>query len=275
MQAQYAYRPFQFFSLTFALSWIPWFAAAYFSYWSGAAIYEYLFSFIGLLGPFLSTLILIQVSGSDALKADFRDRLFDLRRLSISYLPVTVLAMPMATVIGVWLTHHLGWTVEPPRVAPNAVAAIPIILLAPAFEELGWRGYGVDSLRAKFGMLSATLAFAVLWAIWHVPLFFISHTYQHDLTGMNPIYVVNFFASILPAAFIANWLYYKHDRLILAAILFHFMLDVVPETLSIDQITKCAISATLFGFALLIVAVDRRAFREGKRNFLGAELAGP
>jgi hypothetical protein len=141
------------------------------------------------------------------------------------------------------------------------------MFLAPALEELGWRGYGMDALRARFAMPPATLLFAALWALWHFPLFFINHTYQHDLWLVSPIYVANFFVSVIPAAFIANWLYYKHARSIPAAILFHFMLDAVAESFRIDQFTKCIVTAVFLAAAVAIVLMDRRSFAEGPRDF--------
>jgi hypothetical protein len=51
-------------------------------------------------------------------------------------------------------------------------------------------------------------------------------TYQHYVATLtNPLFVVNFFLSILAAAFVANWLYYKNWRSITGAVLAHSMLN--------------------------------------------------
>jgi membrane protease YdiL (CAAX protease family) len=142
---------------------------------------------------------------------------------------------------------------------------VPLMLLAPVLEELGWRGYGVDALRAKLGMRSAAFVFALLWALWHVPLFFIAGTYQHGL--LSPVYVANFFVSIVPAAIIANWLYEKHRRFIPAAILFHFMLDAVAIAFNAEQFTKCIVTGVFLAAAALVMLLDHRAFAEGPRDF--------
>src|SRR4029077_5229783 len=97
-------------------------------------------------------------------------------------------------------------------------------------------------------------------ATWHVPLFFINHTYQHDLWLLSPIYVANFFVSVVPAAFLGTWLAYKHRRSIPAAILFHFMLDAVAEGFRIEQFTKCILTVVFLAMAVAIVLVDRRSF---------------
>lgn len=268
MQVRYQYKPVQFFLLTYTLTWIPWMIAAEFSYREHTTLLSYILFAVGGLGPFASALILIQRSGSEGLKKDFRIRLVELRRINPPYLLVTVALMPCATFFAVWLSAYFGQSYNQLRVVPNMLSVIPLILLAPVLEELGWRGYGMDSLRADFGMLNATLLFGIAWAIWHAPLFFIDHTYQHDLWVIGPVYVVNFFVSVIPTAVIANWLYYKHDRLIPTAILFHFMLDAVPESFNVARFTKLIVTAIFLVVASMIVVIDREAFSEGKRNFI-------
>jgi len=269
----YRYRPALFFLLTYALSWIPWAAAAWFSHRSGMTPYNYLFSFLGLLGPFASALILIYGSGNSALKQDFRARLLELRRVNLFYLPITILLMPIATWLAIWLSVRLGRPASQLSIVPNLISMLPIMFLAPSFEELGWRGYGVDALRARLGMGSATLLFGLLWAIWHAPLFLIHRSYQNDLLSGSPLYVVNFFISVMPAAIIGNWLYYKHRRFIPAAILFHFMLDAVAESFAAEQFAKCIVTAVFVVVAAAIALADRKAFRESARNFLDSGQA--
>jgi membrane protease YdiL (CAAX protease family) len=175
--------------------------------------------------------------------------------------------MPLAAYAAIWLAVKLGRPASQLSLIPNLIGMIPIMFLAPLFEELGWRGYGVDALRARLGMGATTAVFAILWALWHLPLFLINHTYQHDLWLGSPVYVANFFVSVLPAAVIANWLYYKHRRFIPAAILFHFMLDAVAESFALEQFTKCIITAVFIAVAVAVVLLDRKAFAEGPRSF--------
>jgi membrane protease YdiL (CAAX protease family) len=267
MQPEYRYRPVTFFLLTAVLSWGPWLAASHFSFEPGQDAANYGFQLLGLLGPFFSALILTFLSRSAALKKDFRDRMVNLRRLSPLYLLIGVLIMPVASVLAILVSARFGQSGDQLRLVPNLAGMIPIMFLAPTFEELGWRGYGVDALRANLGMGSATAWFAGLWAIWHAPLFLINGNYQHGLLP-NPLYVANFFVSVIPAAVIANWLYYKNRRFIPAAILFHFMLDAVAESFQITQFTKCFVTAGFLLTALLVILLDRKAFREGPKNFL-------
>jgi membrane protease YdiL (CAAX protease family) len=146
------------------------------------------------------------------------------------------------------------------------------LMLAPLLEETGWHGYGVDSLRAKFGMMSTTLLFAVLWCAWHAPLVLINGTYQNELARMdNKAFVANFFVSVIPAAIIANWFYYKNSRSIVASVLLHSMLNAAAVLLNAGQVAKCIATLLYSAVAVGLIAGDRALFKEGRRNFLVAE----
>jgi membrane protease YdiL (CAAX protease family) len=256
------YRPATFFTLALGLSWLAWFGAAWFSRRPDGMAANIALQLAGLLGPFVSALLLLR----GPMWRDFAARLIG--RMDWAYLPVTILVMPAAAIAAVWISTRFGRSADQLRLIPDLAGVIPIMVLAPLIEELGWHGYGVDALRAHYGMRRTTFLFAGLWALWHWPLFLIAHSYQNDLLHMSPLYVANFFVSVIPAAIIANWLYWKHRRSILAAVLFHFMLDAVAESFAIEQSTKCIITAVFIVFAALIMLLDRKAFAEGPRDFV-------
>lgn len=264
----HGYKPLSYFALVVFLSWAPWSFAAYYSYEPGMELYSILFQLIGLLGPFVAALNMIVSSGSQDLKRDFQQRLVSLKLIRPGYLPIILLLMPFALLLSTGLSVLVGRSADQFRFSGGFAKMLPTILLAPTFEELGWRGYGMDSLRAKFNMMKATLLFSVLWAVWHVPLFFIDGNYQHGLLAMSPIYVANFFVSVLPAATLINWLYYKNNRSIVAAILFHMTLVATSEAFQTQQFTKCIVTGVLLVISILVIASDRAFFFETKKSFV-------
>jgi membrane protease YdiL (CAAX protease family) len=197
----------RFFLAAYVVTWIPWFLAVYAGLQKGLQAYATLFNLVGLMGPFAVALFLILTSGGKALKSDFKDRILNFRRIWPTYLTLAI-AMPFTVMC---LSLWFGQSTDQFRLAGgvNLLAMMILaIILAPLLEEMGWRDYGVDSLRAKTGMLKATLLFAALWSAWHAPLMLIGGTYQNQLARMdNPIFLGNFFVSIIPTAIIANWLY--------------------------------------------------------------------
>lgn len=272
MARLYQYRPWQFFLIAYAATWIPWFVGIYLGTQPGLEAYAPLLSLVGLVGPIGATLFMVLTSGSCALKCDFKDRLFNLRRIRPPY-AIFAVVMPFAVIlIAILLSIPLGESSDQFQLA-GGTQLLPMILLAmilaPIMEETGWHGYGVDSLRAKAGMMQTTLAFALLWCVWHAPLALIPGTYQNAVFEMpNKIFIANFFVSVIPAAIIANWFYYKNDRSIPAAILLHSMLNAAAVLINAGQVAKCIATLLYAGVAASVMVFDRALFAEGPRSFL-------
>lgn len=266
------YRPLNFFVVAFLVSWAPWAVAAAIAKTPGAATLAPLLNLAGLIGPPAATVLMIAGPGGRALRADFLDRLVNLRRIQPTTLPVAV-ALPFAiTGLAIVLSLWFGQPADQFRAAAGSGALAVILLtmlLAPVMEETGWHGYGVDSLRAYSGVLRSTLVFGVLWSVWHAPLVFIEGTYQHQLAAMpNPVFLLNFFVSVIPAAVIANWFYYKNDRSVAAAIFLHAMLNASAVLLSTGQVAKCIATLLYIAVAAAIVLIDRATFTAGPRDLV-------
>ena len=55
---------------------------------------------------------------------------------------------------------------------------ILMILFGGGQEEFGWRGYALPRLEEQFGLWTANTLLGVLWATWHIPLWFIQGSSQ-------------------------------------------------------------------------------------------------
>ena len=73
----------------------------------------------------------------------------------------------------------------------------------------------------------------------------------------NKIFVANFFVSIIPVAFIANWFYYRNDRSIIASILLHSMLNAASILINAGQIAKCIATLLYSAIAVALIIGDR------------------
>ena len=245
MKTTYDYRPAPFFVMAYAITWIIWFLGVYVGSLPGYSLTQRSSVWGGSSGQQGATLFLVVKSRSAALKEDFKDRLFNLPRVRPVY-AFMALVVPFAVIrLSIGLSLWFGQSADQFRFSGGS-NLLPLIilalLLAPICEETGWHGYGVDSLRAKAGMMKATLLFAALWCGWHVPLMLVGGTYQRELAMMdNKIFVVNFFVSIIPAAIIANWFYYKNDRSVAASVLLHSMLNAASVLINVWAKSRSAL----------------------------------
>jgi membrane protease YdiL (CAAX protease family) len=270
MKESYTYKPVQFFLVTNVIMWTSWLAAAYFSYQPGGgpARLNSMFELIGLFSPFAMALWMIFTSKSAELKQNFHDKLFNIKLIKLWTVPAIFLIMPAAMAISVVLSHiffkqPLGQLalVKGSPFAAGIIPAQALLVLAPVIEEVGWKGYGVESLRGKRNFFTVTLIFAALWAFWHGPTFFVRDYYQNMLIRTNPLFALNFIASFFPATIIFNWLWYKNRGSILTAVLCHGVIDF-QGMLQMGQAAKCIETVVLFIIAAIIVILNNKMFFE-------------
>lgn len=134
------------------------------------------------------------------------------------------------------------------------------LLIAPMIEELGWRGYGVDCLRAHHNLFITSVLFGIFWSVWHLPTFFIKGYYQNDLLKLNKIYAINFFISVFVMSFIFNWVFYKTNRSIPALVIYHALSNLSFILLRTEQFTKCIATVLMALITIGIMVIDMDYF---------------
>ena len=266
MIKNYHYKPVQFFAIVFSVSWISWFLAAAVSYREGTKLIYMLHMIPGLIAPAATALWMILKSNSSELKKIITERLFNLRLIKpISILPLLTI-IPGAVLVSALISLIFGESASQFQFAegfPFSASYIPmffIIILAAIFEELGWRGYGLDSINEKHNFFVTVLIFSVLWSLWHLPLIFINGYYHNEIMKMNVFYGINFFISVFPMAFLISWIWKLNHRSILMAILFHAVTNVSQEALRVTQVTKCIETVLLILITVIIVYLNREMF---------------
>ena len=265
MNKKHQYRPVIYFALAFAITWINGFFLAVQSHHGGdKSIINLMLAY---MGPLIAALIMMYVFADGTFRADFRRRIYDPRLINKNYLPFVLFFLPLAMAISILISIAFGQPAEQLRVAEDlkvfageAILSVAVLALVPVLEELGWRGYGVDSLASKFNLFNASIIFGILWAIWHLPVFFIKGSYQLSLWEQNPLFAINFFVGILPLAIIMNYLYYINQRSITLLALFHVIVNFSSEFFEANQISKCILTLVLIVAAAAIVVRNRRFF---------------
>jgi membrane protease YdiL (CAAX protease family) len=87
-------------------------------------------------------------------------------------------------------------------------------------EELGWRGYALPRLQARYGALTASLILGLFWACWHLPAWFLPDSTQAGLSF--PVFLV----SVVATSIIYTWLYNSTGGSLLLIIVLHTVFDI-------------------------------------------------
>jgi membrane protease YdiL (CAAX protease family) len=251
--------------MTFLATYALWFAGAYVSFQDESGLHM-LLMLPGLMAPFIISLVMIYTSKNSELKKDFVNRLINPRLIQPKMLPAFVLIMPLSVLVSIFISLPFGGSISQLQFAEGFsfssgfVPVLLILLLAAGFEELGWRGYAFDSLQSRYTYFKASIIFSILWSLWHFPLIFVNNSYQYEILHENIWFAVNFFVSIIPMGVIISWICIKNRKSIIAAILFHFIVNMSSEILEITQITKCIETVVLIVVAAVIIAIDKEMF---------------
>jgi membrane protease YdiL (CAAX protease family) len=215
-------------------------------------------------------------SGRLDLKKDFINRLFNIRLIRWKTLPAFIFIMPFSVLLSILISLLLGESTSQFQLADGfsfSFGSLPVLLLlvmAAGFEELGWRGYAFDSLQSRYNFFTAAIVFGLLWSLWHFPLIFVKDSYQYEIFHENIWFAINFFVSIIPMGIIISWICMKNGKSVIAAIVFHFIINISSEVLNISQITKCIETIILVLVAGAIIIIEKEMFFS--KNHLVAEV---
>jgi membrane protease YdiL (CAAX protease family) len=138
--------------------------------------------------------------------------------------------------------------------------AITLVLGGPLGEEPGWRGFALPLLQERHGPLLGSLILGVVWALWHLPLFW---------TGVwTPPSVANitmFTVMIVALTIIMTWVFNHVGGSILLLILMHasfntFANAVAAPLFPAPILEEYGLLPVLIGFtatAIVLVIVTR------------------
>jgi membrane protease YdiL (CAAX protease family) len=178
---------------------------------------------------------------------DYWARVFDVSRIPARWYAIIFLFAPVLFTIAVLLdlasggsdaAAQVGKTFASFQSAPSTIVPFLLVTLinGPIPEELGWRGYVLDQLQARWSALAASIILGVVWTIWHLPLFFFAGM-KHDV-GVQSLWFWLFVLQTIPVTIIFTWIFNNTSRSTLGAILFHFMANLTAELASKTERTN-------------------------------------
>ena len=259
----YKYKPVLFFVLAYIFTWIFWIPAIFLP-----ENISPLLMLLGLMAPAIVSTVFITASGSDALKQDFKNKIFGFYKVKWLNVLWAVIVFAIVIVCSIILSLPFGqslsqfsFTESFSFTGVGIAGAFITITIASIIEEVGWKGYCEDSIGNYMNWFWESIIFGVLWSFWHFPLIFIQGTYQAGLM-VNPLYVINFFVSGIPMGFVITWVYLESDRSILACMIFHFFVNFMQEKIALTPETKCLETIVITVLTVIIIMAKKDMFFE-------------
>ncbi|MDZ4312732.1 MAG: type II CAAX endopeptidase family protein [Cypionkella sp.] len=172
------------------------------------------------------------------------------------------LGLPFGAQLASVLLNPVVGSAEPDwNAIPPAGQMLPMILIyavfsGPVGEEIGWRGFALPRLLARYSALTASLILGAVWAVWHLPLILVD-----DFTA---------YGALMPviAAIVFTWVFQNSSGSVLLAILMHISHQNSVRYLGrvyndADQVQQQWIGVVIWALTVAMILVFN-----GTRSFL-------
>ncbi|WP_276090404.1 type II CAAX endopeptidase family protein [Pedobacter sp. JY14-1] len=247
-----------YFTLAYLISWIIWFPLYSPAFGVNGLPVLPLHHGIGGLGPMIASLICTRVfEGEQGLKILVRQmgKFKPMLYVAIALLAPFLLA-GIAAVINQLLNHHPvelpGLFVAKEFPEFNFIGFLLYNLLFFGFgEEVGWRGFALPRLQARYNALWSSLVLTFFWALWHWPLFL----YRPGFIDMGIAGTFGWIFSLLTGSVLLTWLYNSSKASILVCAIFHSTIDIAFLADFTDQniINYMGMLITVWGIATIMI----------------------
>ena len=177
-------------------------------------------SSLALVAPALAASIMIWREKRKAGLMSLLKRSFDFQRIEPkSWLLPILLFMPSATVSEYAVMRALPLPLPDPHVSVQRALLLLVPLFAAALtEELGWSGYAIERLQARWTALASGLLLGLVWAVWHaIPLI------QADRSRS---WMAWWALGSVATRVVMTWLFVNTGRSVFGAALFHMTINL-------------------------------------------------
>lgn len=186
---------------TFGISWSAWLASAFLR----IPIISQVLTIAGVFGPAIGAKLVLGKSFKELLASIGSAR----KRTWVHLLILTIL----------YTLSIVFWSPLLPGFSPLRIALLFLMttLLTGGNEEIGWQGFLQPSLEKILPFPLATVTTGLIWAVWHLPLFFTA-------------------ACVLARFWLAAL--YKVSQSILYCVLFHGAINTIGEGIFVGKGTE-------------------------------------
>jgi len=222
---------------------------------------------LGIFGPLAAaTLLTARAEGGPGVRGLYA-RLLPQRRQWAWYLlalllPASLLALMLS---GMRVAGYRGDVV-----LNRGAATLVIGCIVSVAEEVGWRGYALPRLRARFGAVAGAAILGVVWLVWHVPMFLGQRVPLSLMFVMSLMFV--------GGSFMFAWLDARTSGSLFVAVVAHLGLHLNNSHVALPaDVLPLLCHTIVFGtIGVAVVMFDRRAFPEvAARSALRERQAAP
>jgi membrane protease YdiL (CAAX protease family) len=250
-----------FFIMAFAFSWITW------SPWvlseEGVGLLPYPvsgFPWIPLgifLGPSLSGFIMTGITEGRAGVRRLLHRIV-LWRVGLRWYLFALIGIPVVMTLGTIILPGGPaplLTLGPGYLLSYLGSFVLITFLGgPLLEEIGWRGFALPRLQPVYGPLVGTIILGLLWALWHLPEFWVP-TWAASSGGSDFFAIVKFVIIAISFAIVITWVFNNTKGSVFMAILVHASIDTFSIPLGVLFSPSDVANSLLLSFLVLVVVL--------------------
>jgi membrane protease YdiL (CAAX protease family) len=263
-------NPWIFFIITFFLTWSFWIPAIFIGKDINSLSVMILIVLGGITGKILPPTILPYLTYNKQGWRDYWKRLVDFSRIGLVWWLLTLFLPVLFTLLGIFTAYLLGYAL-PSFEITNPLMIIPyaifLLIYGPLPEEMGWAGFELDRLQAKYNALLSSLILGVFWALWHLPLFFIDGSYQNSDVILGSLrFWLTFIPGIISLQILQTWIYNNTGRSILTAVIIHFMVNFSGEMLALTDIHEYLRTLWTILFTIIVIFVWGYKTLTGSKN---------
>jgi len=229
-----------FFVVAFGWSWLLWLPSVVITVTDNRSLMYWMYDVdmsIGLglvaiggvvstLGPLVAAFAVTGITeGREGVRKLWR-RFWDLRLpgawLLVSLVaPFLLVVVPRLIVVPLGYPLYLGWAAQPFMVLGWVLNNFT--RSGGMSEEFGWRGYALPRLQARWSAVVSSIVLGAIWAVWHVPLWFLAGSSQQG-TSLWLFLVNQILMSVL-----YTWVANNARGSILVAVVFHAAANTVAQ----------------------------------------------
>jgi membrane protease YdiL (CAAX protease family) len=183
---------------------------------------------IGAFGPVVAA---VAVTAQESGRAGLRSLLSRIVRWRVAPIWYVVALLGPILIYLAAMALHVLLGGQPPDLSV-LVGMLPLVMVLSVYflvvaglgEEVGWRGYALPALQARYGALLSSVILGAMWASWHLPLFF-----NPSVGSYSDLSFFLFVAFAVPLTILITWVFNSTGGSVLMAMIFHALMNASGE----------------------------------------------